>query len=318
MAGESASTDNNPMSYTRRTFLNVTPAAAASVARAASPDRVAPAAGATIPTVRFGKADVSRLIVGSNHFYGFSHFNRALDATIREWNTPERVCAALHACQRNGINTFQYNHRQPRNYPDLQRFQAEGGKLNLLTLASDLDPAVVVKAIQPLALVYHGEMTDRAFQNDTMDEVREYTKKARQTGVMVGVSTHKPEVIQTIEEQGWDVDCYFACAYNRTRTREELTKLLNEVPVPANEVYLSGDPARMYKVVRQTRKTCFVFKILAAGRATNSPQSVEQAFRTAYESIKPNDCVMVGMSQRSKDEVTENAQLVQRILGRKS
>ena len=270
----------------------------------------------TIPKVPFGKAEISRLVVGQNHFYGFSHFNRELDTLIREWHTPERVCAALHSCEQDGINAYQYVHNVQRNYPDWQRFQAEGGKLHLLALAPGTEPADVVKTIQPLALVHHGEITDRAFQNGTLQDVREYTKKVRQTGVLVGVSTHKPEVIRTIEEEGWDIDCYFACAYNRTRTQEELRKLLSEIPVPAGEVYLPGDPARMFKVVRQTKKTCFVFKILAAGRITNSPASVDQVFRTAFESIKPNDCVMVGMSQRIKDEVRENAERAQRILRR--
>jgi hypothetical protein len=41
---------------------------------------------------------------------------------------------------------------------------------------------------------------------------------------------------------------------------------------------------------------------------------IDDAFRTAYESIKPNDCVVVGMYPRCKDEVKENAERVSRIL----
>jgi len=304
------------MTNTRRGFLQSTAGVASGLAGAASSHGAEAPVSVNIPKVQFGKDKIGRLVAGSNHFYGYSHFNYALDALIRDWHTPERVCAALHSCQHNGIDTYQYVHSDQRTYPDLQRFQAEGGKMHLLTIAPGMEPQEVVKAIQPLALVYHGEMTDKAFQNGDLHTVREYTKKVRQTGALVGVSTHKPEVIATIEEEGWDVDCYFACAYNRRRTQEELRKLLGEIPVPASEVYLQGDPARMYKVVRQTKRTCFVFKILAAGRLCNSPASMDEAFRAAFESIKPNDCVMVGMSQRLKDEVRENAERAQRILGR--
>jgi hypothetical protein len=66
----------------------------------------------------------------------------------------------------------------------------------------------------------------------------------------------------------------------------------------------------MYKVMRATSKPCFAFKILAAGRVNN----VEQAFRTAYESIKPTDGVFVGLFPRTKDEVRENAERVHRLL----
>ena len=36
---------------------------------------------------------------------------------------------------------------------------------------------------------------------------------------MVGVGTHKPEVIARWRSKGWDVDFYAGCVYNRTRTQ---------------------------------------------------------------------------------------------------
>jgi len=132
---------------------------------------------------------------------------------------------------------------------------------------------------------------------------------------MVGVGTHIPEVIARIEEENWDVDFYSACVYNRRRTAGEWKKLLNgETMEMANDIYLRSDPPRMYKVIRQTRKPCFAFKILAAGRIADN--GIERAFRTAFDSIKPIDGVYVGMFPRVKDEVRENAEIVHRILSR--
>jgi hypothetical protein len=131
--------------------------------------------------------------------------------------------------------------------------------------------------------------------------------------VLVGVGTHKPEAIELVEEQGWDIDFYSGCVYNRTRTEDEWRKILNgELPEMPHEVYMQSDPARMYKVMRQTPKTCFAFKILAAGRIGES--GVAQAFRTAYTSIKPNDGVYIGVFPRDKDEIKENAEIVHGIL----
>jgi hypothetical protein len=76
------------------------------------------------------------------------------------------------------------------------------------------------------------------------------------------------------------------------------------------ECYLQSDPARMYKVMRSTRKPCFAFKIMAAGRVANA----DQAFRNAYESIKPTDGVFIGLFPVAKDEVRENAERVHRLL----
>jgi len=148
-----------------------------------------------------------------------------------------------------------------------------------------------------------------------MDQVQEYTKKLRQTGVRVGIGTHKPEVVEYAEERGWDVDFYLLCAYNRTRTPEEIRKLLGVVPVPAGELYLETDPPHAYEVARKTSKTCFLFKVLAAGRVVQSPEKVDKAFKDALSSIKPQDCIVVGMFPRFHDEVKENCDRVRRILG---
>jgi len=104
------------------------------------------------------------------------------------------------------------------------------------------------------------------------------------------------------------------CAYNRTRTPEELRKLLGVLPLPPSEVYLDTDPAVAYRVARQTQKTCFLFKILAAGRLTRSPKVIDDAFATALANIKPTDCIVVGMYPRYKDEVKENCERVHQIL----
>ncbi len=145
--------------------------------------------------------------------------------------------------------------------------------------------------------------------------MKEWCKKVRDMGVLVGVGTHKPEVIAQVEEEGWDVDFYAGCVYNRTRTNEEWKKVLGgEMLEMPKDIYLQSDPPRMYRVMRQTKKPCFAFKILAAGRIPD--HEVEQAFRTAFESIKPSDGVFVGMFPRVKDEVRENAEIVHRILVR--
>jgi len=271
-----------------------------------------PASRMQVPKVKFGGVEISRLVVGCNPFYGWGHFNPTLGTVMKEWYTPDKVCEILHQCNRYGINAYNYLHagRAPL---DLDRFRAEGGQMHLIAQGT-ADPEGIVRDVKPLAIYHHGETTDRAFRDGKKDSVREYCKKLRQLGVLVGVGSHQPEILATVEEEGWDVDFFAGCVYNRTRTPDEFRKLLNgELPLPAGDVYLDKDPPRMYKVLRQTRKPCFAFKVLAAGRI-NAPDDLDRAYRLAYESIKPTDGVFVGLFPRIKDEVRDSAERVHRIL----
>ena len=96
-----------------------------------------------------------------------------------------------------------------------------------LILQGQGDPGPQVKAMKPMAIYHHGETTDRAWQNGGMASVREWCKKARDAGAMVGVGTHKPEVLEYVESAGWDVDFYAGCVYNRTRTADEWKQALH-------------------------------------------------------------------------------------------
>ena len=306
------------MSETRRSFLISSSAVAAGVAGPALAAGAAeqppaskpyPSSEIQVPKMKFGKVELGRLVCGTNQFYGFAHFNQILSSVMKDYYTPERVCDVLHQCNRYGINGFNFVPVH-RSNEDLEKFQDQGGKMHLVCQGMD-DACDMIKQIKPLAVYYHGEKTDRALQEGRFEDVKEWCKKVRDTGVMVGVGTHKPEVIAMIEEQNWDVDFYAGCVYNRTRTRDEWKAALGGENVEMqNDCYLLSDPPKMYKVIRATRKPCFAFKIMAAGRITNA----EPAFKTAFESIKPNDGVFIGLFPRAKDEVRENAERVQRLL----
>jgi hypothetical protein len=298
------------MSDTRRTFFQAA-AAAAALGRAgafASQEQPAPA-GAQVPKMKFGKVEISRLVVGCNCFYGYAHYNQTLSVLMADYYTPDRVLEVLHQAQRFGLNAYNFL-TNTRSIQDLDRFLAEKGSMHLI-LQGQGDQTAFLAKYKPLATYHQGEVTDRAFASGSMNSVKEWCKKHRDLGLMVGVGTHKPEVIAEVESQGWDVDFYAGCVYNRTRSREEWQKALGgELVEMQGECYLQSDPPRMYKVMRATPKPCFAFKILAAGRIANA----EQAFRLAYDSIKPVDGVFIGLFPVARDEVRENAERVCRLL----
>ena len=301
---------------TRRRFLES--AAALAALTPAPAHGQGPTASPLLPTVKFARQAITRMIVGSNPFYGYSHFNPIFDQTMREWYTQDRKMEVLHACEREGINAWQL-HYNDLPMEDFKRYRAEGGRMHLILLADFAlmkDPTLLpqVAKLGPLGIAHHGGVTDQRFRDGEKQKIKDFLKAVRDSGVMVGLSTHNPAVVDTAESEAWDIDYYQACLYRVSRTPEEARAEYKESCI--NEIYMEKDPERMCKMIRQTRKPCLAFKLFGAGRTIGSPRQIEAAFRFALSNIKPTDAVIVGMFPRFSDQVRENTAIVRRILAR--
>jgi hypothetical protein len=270
-----------------------------------------------LPTIKIGKHDVTRMICGENPFYGYAHFNRLLGELMREWYTDDRIHEVLSNAVAQGINTWEFT-LSPRSLANLERARSAGLKLNFILLSSremekDLSLIPKIAKLGPIAMVHHGGVTDQRVRAGEQAKIRDFLKRVRDVGVLAGMSTHNPKNVERAEEEGWETDLYMTCCYQLTRTPAEIRAITGEIPLPASEVYLEGDPGRMLAVVRKTPKPCLAFKILAAGRRIATPEEVDRAFRFAFDNIKPTDAVIVGTYPRFRDEVKENAARVRAL-----
>ena len=313
-----------PSDPTRRDFLKGAAAVAASLV-AASPASGEPAAA--LPTVAFGPRRITRLIAGGNPLYGYSHFNPILDRLMRDYFSDERVVQFLLDCEKAGINAFQTNFKERSRHQHVLIREA-GCKMHWICLSDPWDinpnaetPAEIHEATlkcvdiaataKPIGMAYHGGSTDNLFRAGKLDMIKTFINKVHDMGYLAGISTHNPKVVEAVEEKGWSNDFYMTCFYCVTRLPEDFEEEIGVVPV--GETYLSTDPARMCSVVRQVKKTCLGFKILAAGRKCGSPEQVRSAFDFAFKNIKPGDATIVGMYPRFSDQISENVRLVKEV-----
>ena len=270
-----------------------------------------PAEHSPLPRISFGPHSVSRLICGANPFGGGSHLSVFVNREMRRYYTPERILKTLRRCREVGINCWQSG---GDHYKLHRRLVDEGGRLHYISLG-DGDPSFIdtLAGAGCIAVAHHGEVTDDMFKEGRLDEMHDYLKRVRDAGLMVGVSTHMPAVVDEVESKGWDVDFYMTCVYERHRSAAELEELLGQAPIPVGEVYLPNDPPRMFAAMGRTERPCLAFKILAAGRLSDSGERVERAFRETYESLKPGDAAIVGIYDRYSDQPGENAEFVRRF-----
>ena len=299
----------------RRNFLKSSAGLAATLAAGPLAGAQAPPA-ASLPKVRFGDVEISRLIIGQNPFGGGSHFSPLLDHLMADWNTPERVSQTLLQCQHNGINAYQCSNK---GYAQrhMELFRAQGGKMHLIAIdASDKSQmGETVRRSEAGAFYHHGEVTDVLFREGKMEQVQEYTKRLRQTGVRVGIGTHKPEVVEYVEEA------------RMGRRFLHAMRLQPHAHPGGNSQTAGRAAAACFGTLSGNRSSPRL-----RGRSQNSqdlppvqdpcrraawartPEEVDKAFKQAFDNIKPQDCIVVGMFPRFQDQVKENCDRVRRIL----
>ena len=269
--------------------------------------------GQGLPRVKIGSHEVTRLVAGANCINGGSHLSRFTNEQMKRYFTRTRIHEHLRACEAEGINTWQSNYGNLDLY---REHREQGGTLQYLSLGGETENEPenlrMAKEAGVLGIAHHGEVTDQKFKSGHFDEVREFCKQVRQTGMLVGISSHMPDAQQRVLEEGWDVDFLMCCINEGNGSREDLQAPMGHVPLPVSEVYLESDPPRMFQVIRQASIPCFAFKILAAGRLCDHQEDVEKAFQSTFAQIKASDGVIVGMYPEYEDQVGLNAGYVRK------
>ena len=273
-----------------------------------------------LPTVRFGAHKISRLIVGGNPVSANSHVSPQLDAEMRDYFTTANVKRLLAECERAGINTWQS--RGDRHIMRvLHEYRLEGGRIQWIaqtaTEYGDLRRNLSeIAALQPIGIYHHGSQTDKLWQTGKLDQLSDNLKAIRQTGALVGLGTHIPEVVDHVESRGWDLDFYMTCVYHLTRSPEEAAKLAGHAV--EGEFFRDADREEMLARVSRTPKTCLIFKVYGATRQCATAPSRRAAIEFTFRAAKPSDAVVIGMFPKRQEQVRENCRLVREAIARQA
>ena len=303
----------------RREFLVRCPTAAAvglaarSMGIAAEAESQPPAS--PLPTVSLGEHRITRLIAGSNPISGFSYLGRDMDQQMRQYFNTANTLEFLQRCHREDINTHQFS-LASKAEEAYDKLPESGTKLRLIGLLSDRNEIkLVARRLSPIAVAHHGGVTDRLLREGRFGVVHDFVKAAKDQGLLAGVSAHNPDCIKRAADEGWEVDFFMACLYYITRPKDQPTPSSGDLldgPDVGYRFY-KGDPPVMCQVIRQVKQPCLAFKILGAGRLCATKQAVREAFRYAFENIKPTDAVIVGVYPRHFHQIKANAEYTRQL-----
>ena len=270
---------------------------------------------AKLPTVRWGRHEITRVLVGHNPIKGQSHYSAELSREMRDWFAQDgnRALELLRRSEQVGINTCQMG---DRNIDELLRAHyAEGGRLQWIATfyskpgnGKEELARILRMRPKPIGIQQLGNTSDWLMREGKIELALENLKMFRDAGVLVGLGSHNHEVIDYVEQKGWDLD-FYQCSFYRSWFG------LNRTEKTQGEDF--GEDARqaMVKTIQQVSKPAIAFKVLGANRHCGTPAAVERAIRFTLENIKPSDVILLGMWQKYKDQVSENVGYTRKALG---
>jgi hypothetical protein len=257
------------------------------------------------PRTSVGGLSLSRLIVGTNWFLGYSHYSSAKDKFIKKTQTMEKMVEILKVFLESGIDTVM-GPLNPLLTESVQEAQQQTGKDIKLILTPwfnilpggplENEPERVFsecKMAGACICMPHQMVTDalmdRMFRK--IRDIEKYTRLIRQYDMVPGLSTHMPETIIYADETNVDVETYIQL-YNATG------------------FLMQVETDWVMKIINNAAKPVMTIKPLAAGRLL--PIS---GLTFVWNTIREQDLVTVGTA--TPDEAREVINISLELLSRR-
>jgi hypothetical protein len=253
------------------------------------------------PRTTVGGISVSRLIIGTNWFLGWSHTTHAKDMYIKEVvGTRDNIASILEVYLKAGVDTIM-GPLVPLMYDAIEEAKQRAGRDMIIVTTPhftvgphipesgfDLDEAAqVLDDCAERGTTFcmpHQSVTDATVDRctRTLRKMDQLCAMIRERGMVPGLSTHMPEAIIYSDESGLDVDTYISI-YNSMG-------FLMQVEVDW-----------IQRVIQNAKKPVMTIKPLAAGQLRPL-----QGLTFVWNTIRPQDMVTIGtISVREAQEVID-------------
>ena len=257
------------------------------------------------PRTAVGGLSLSRLIVGTNWFMGYSHYSAAKDKLIKTMQTREKIADVLEVFFKAGVDAVM-GPMLPLLGEAVQEAQERTGVEAKLILTPwfnllpggdpENEPERVIAECKKMgaAICMPHQMVTDALLDRMYRKIRDidkYTGLIRQYEMIPGLSTHMPETVVIADETGADVETYIQL-YN------------------AAGFLMQVEADWIMKIINNARKPVMTIKPLAAGRLL---PVVGLAF--VWNTIRPQDMVTIGTT--TPDEAHEVIDISLDLLARR-
>lgn len=257
------------------------------------------------PRTEVGGISLSRLLMGTNWFLGYSHTSKAKDRFIKSYQTRRNIADILTVFMSAGVDAIM-GMPEPilrDAIADAQDRTGREAKLILTPLFNILpggppedEPERVFDRCKELGATFcmpHQCVTDRLIDrmHNSIRDMDRYTGMIRERDMIPGLSTHMPEAVTISDATGADVETYIQL-YN------------------AAGFLMQVEADWVMRIIKNAKKPVMTIKPLAAGRLL---PPVGLAF--VWNTIRDQDMVTIGTT--TPDEAKEVIDLSLDFLNRR-
>lgn len=259
------------------------------------------------PRTMIENISVSRLVIGTNWFLGFSHCSKAKDALINSTMDRERIAAVLEVFLEAGVDALMGFRPEPKLIDAIKDAEQTTGRkcIRITTPHFNLAPTAEAdtennRMLAELAslgcsiCMPHQCSTDALTDKitRTIRDGRKYMAMIRSHGMVPGISTHMPETPRYADAMNLDVATYLQI-YN------------------AAGFLMQIEADWVHNTIWNAKKPVIVIKPLAAGRLL---PIVGLGF--VWGTIRERDMVCVGTS--SPGEAAETIEISRALIERRA
>ena len=248
--------------------------------------------------VTIGNLAFSKIICGSNPFYGHSHFSEARDSEYADRFDDEAIQRTVQRSIDLGINAVESSANE-RIFSIMSQLRDANPEPLHFVGSTRLDSASGITT-HPKQLsfliehhaeicVIHAQYVDRPRKGDSIGGLAQLIGKIHDAGLLAGISTHRVETVELCEREGYGLDTYLfplnlsGFVYPGYRGSESVQDRID--------------------AVRGTPKPFILIKALGAGRIPP-----DEGLQFVAQNAKPGDLLSLGFG--TEDEVSEAVELV--------
>ena len=246
--------------------------------------------------IHIGDVGVSRFILGSNPFSGFSHQGTERDLAMKHYFTSARIKETLKAAEALGVNTIIAR----TDYHVIRLLMEYWDEGSVIQWFAQTCPEVgdhqtcINRAASngAKACHIHGGVMDYLLAQGRIGEIHDVVKAIRDRGMLAGIAGHNPQVFEWAEDH-LDVD-YYMCSYYNAAHRDERAEHVSGM----EEWFLEEDRQIMTDLIQRLSRPVIHYKVLAAGR--NDPKA---ALTFAASKMRSGDAVCVGVYPKDNPDM---------------